>query len=518
MRQMVSPASLEQILRERFGYPQFKEGQQEVITSVLHGRDTLVIKSTGGGKSLCYQLPSLLLKGITLVVTPLISLMEDQVEEARKMGRKDVAALHSGLSMDERKWIVNHLSSYRLLYISPEGLQNRSLISLLNKRGVSLFVVDEAHCISWWGHDFRLDYLRLAQVRKSLGRPACLALTATATQVVKEDIITYLELDRPAVYQFSIDRKNIAIHVERVISEKEKKERIWQLVSQRRDAGMIYFSSRKKAEEFAQYLLERGVERVAYYHGGMSADERQLIQQQFSAGKLRIICATNAFGMGINKQDIRYVLHYHFPQHLEGYVQEMGRCSRDGGPGLSMVFYQPGDEQIHYHLIEQELPRRNKLEELFAFLAAKEREGKTNTLEELMGVINVDEQVIQFVLFHLEELQMITYHSDDRFAFSHVTEEVVDRLSDHIEKLRQRKLKLFQDMYRWLSMERGCRREYLVSYFGEELLTRPVSCCDLCGLEEAFLRQDIDTHGTIGEELWPKEDWRDRLRKLWPIS
>lgn len=509
---------LEQILQERFGYHQFREGQKEVILSILHGQDTLVIKSTGGGKSLCYQLPSLLFNGITLVVTPLISLMEDQVEEARKMGRKDVVAIHSGLSAHERNWILRHLAEFRLLYISPEGLQNMSLISALKKRGVSLFVVDEAHCISWWGHDFRLDYLRLAQVRESLGKPTCLALTATATHPVKEDIITYLQLEQPEVFHFSIDRQNIAIHVQQVDSELEKKERIWQLVSQREDAGMIYFSSRKKAEEFTQYLQQQGLEQVAYYHGGMSADERQLIQQQFSADELRIICATNAFGMGINKQNIRYVIHYHFPQHLEGYVQEMGRCSRDGQAGLSCVFYQAGDEQIHYHLIEQELPQKSRLEVLYAFISAKQKQGEVSTVEEMSSVIDVSEQAIQFILFHLEKLRMINFRSNRQIEFVNVTHEAVTRLSVQIENHRKRKLKLVHDMYKWLSLEeKKCRREFLVSYFGEQLLARPIPCCDLCGLEEQYLLQDIDAHVTIKQEFWTNEDWRDKLKKLWPI-
>lgn len=284
LKEIVNKNDIHQILADRFGHTSFREGQEEVILSVLNQKDNLVIKSTGGGKSLCYQLPSLILKGITVVISPLISLMEDQVSEARKIGRRDVVALHGGVNFNQRELILRNLKQVQLLYISPEGIQHSQIISALKHRKVSLFVVDEAHCISQWGHDFRTDYLKLATIKKSLGDPVCLAMTATATSEVKRDIIRYTELRDPKISIYTMDRINIAINVEKVTSEKEKNQRLIQFLNTRQDAGMIYFSSRAKAEELTFFLMEKGITDVAYYHGGMSAEERHMIQPSFLKG------------------------------------------------------------------------------------------------------------------------------------------------------------------------------------------------------------------------------------------
>lgn len=521
-KQEISPNKLYQILHQKFGYTNFREGQEEIIESVLAGKDTVVIKSTGGGKSLCYQLPSLLQKGITVVISPLISLMEDQVHEARKMGRKDVASLHSGLSSTDRKLILHKLKEYSLLYISPEGIQNEWIISALKRRGVSLFVVDEAHCISQWGHDFRTDYLKLASVREMLGNPSCLALTATATEEVRQDMLRYLHLAHPSLFQFSVDRQNIAIKVERVDSEVEKMERIIDFVKKRKDAGMIYFSSRAKAEELTELLMEHGVDKVAYYHGGMSTEERHLIQQQFLDSELRLICATNAFGMGINKANIRYVIHYHFPSHIEGYVQEMGRCSRDGQPGLSYVFTQDGDEQIPYHFIEQEFLDKDKIEKLVTYILYKQKQGEICTLEEIAILLHTNEQAVQFVLFHLEQLDICQYMNKSEILFlKAVSPSVLDTLHQRIETQRKKRLKKIADMYYWLKLQAShCRRDYLLHYFSEKMTNQPESCCDLCGLEPIFVMRDLDAHPAQNSKVrfLHNESWLDKLEKLWPVK
>jgi ATP-dependent DNA helicase RecQ len=509
---------LHQILDKRFGHNSFREGQEEVISSVLNLRDTLVIKSTGGGKSLCYQLPSLVFKGITVVISPLISLMEDQVSEARKIGRRDVLALHGGVSYDQREQILRNLNKVQLLYLSPEGIQHPQIISALKKRTVSLFVVDEAHCISQWGHDFRTDYLELAPIRESLGNPVCLAMTATATDEVKRDIIQYTELRDPLILIYTMDRKNIAINVEKVASEKEKNQRITQFISSRNDAGMIYFSSRAKAEELTFFLLENGVTDVAYYHGGMSSEERHMIQQQFLEGELRIICATNAFGMGVNKADIRYVIHYHFPSHLESYVQEMGRCSRDEKPGLSYLFAQEGDEQIPYRFIEQEFLSDEQVRELVTILLSKEQAHMKGQRFEhgideaemtaLRGQIQCSMQALKLAFYHLGQLLFSDGESLQR------------ELSLKLEAQRQKRMKKIAKMYYWLQLDEGsCRRKFILNYFSETPSPYKANpCCDLCGLERRWMEQDIEESALSANKAKQDLDWQAKLHKLWPIK
>lgn len=518
LKEIVNKNDIHQILADRFGHTSFREGQEEVILSVLNQKDNLVIKSTGGGKSLCYQLPSLVLKGITVVISPLISLMEDQVSEARKIGRGDVVALHGGVNFNQRELILRNLMQVQLLYISPEGIQHSQIISALKQRRVSLFVVDEAHCISQWGHDFRTDYLKLATIKKSLGDPVCLAMTATATSEVKRDIIRYTELRDPKISIYTMDRINIAINVEKVTSEKEKNQRLIQFLNTRQDAGMIYFSSRAKAEELTFFLMEKGITNVAYYHGGMSAEERHMIQQQFLEGDLRIICATNAFGMGVNKADIRYVIHYHFPSHLEAYVQEMGRCSRDDKPGLSYLFAQEGDEQIPYRFVEQEFLSDEQVRELFKHLQFQQRAqskllGSDEVeIEALSNQIQCSAQALKLALFHLEQLQCSEEMDDNSLQ---------RELSQRLEIQRQKRIKKIAQMFYWLHLEKeDCRRSFILNYFSETPAhnqSKANPCCDLCGLENQWMEQDIDDKVLPKSDKWPL-DWQAKLLQLWPIK
>lgn len=518
LREKVDKNELQQILMDRFGHTSFREGQEEVIHSVLNQKDTLVIKSTGGGKSLCYQLPSLVFKGITVVISPLISLMEDQVSEARKIGRKDVVALHGGVDFNLREQILRNLKHVQLLYLSPEGIQHPKIISALKQRKVSLFVVDEAHCISQWGHDFRTDYLKLASIKRSLGDPVSLAMTATATSEVKRDIIQYIELRDPMIFIYTMDRENIAINVEKVTSEKEKNQRILQFLHTRQDAGMIYFSSRAKAEELTFFLIDKGITDVAYYHGGMSSEERHMIQQQFLEGDLRIICATNAFGMGVNKPNIRYVIHYHFPSHLESYVQEMGRCSRDDQPGLSYLFTQEGDEQIPYRFVEQEFLSEEQVSDLIKHLQFKQQfQGKLVGIDDvemdaLSHQIQCSMQALKLAFFHLEQLQCGEKKEANKLQ---------QELSRKLEIQRQKRIKKIAQMFYWLHLEKeSCRRSFILNYFSETPSHKQAKanpCCDLCGLENHWMEQDIDERALPKNENRPL-DWQAKLHQLWPIK
>ncbi|PTY82567.1 hypothetical protein B5V90_19640 [Heyndrickxia sporothermodurans] len=307
-------------LNKQFGYDMFRIGQEEVITSVLEGKHTLAVLPTGTGKSLCYQLPGYLLKGIVIIVSPLLSLMQDQVEQLKINGEKRVTALNSFLESKERKQIIHSLQNYRFIYTSPEMLTNNEILQKLKQMEISLFVVDEAHCISQWGPDFRPDYLNLSMIRSELKNPTTLALTATATEDVRADIIKHLNLDNVNQLIYSVDRPNIALVVEETTNYNDKVNKLLQFVKQLQKPGIIYFSSKRLTEEMAALLRNNGIAQTAAYHGGMDREQRILIQQQFLHNQLQVICATSAFGMGVNKENIRFVIHFHMPYQLDSYL------------------------------------------------------------------------------------------------------------------------------------------------------------------------------------------------------
>src|SRR5699024_11461411 len=302
---------IEKILYDKFGYASFRMGQKEAIESVLNKQDTLVMLPTGTGKSLCYQLPAYLSEGTTLIVSPLLSLMQDQVESLRLRGEKNVVALNSLTSYPERRRIFKQINQYKFIYTSPEMLQKNQVIAALRRTNIELFVVDEAHCISHWGTDFRPDYLALANVRKKLGFPTTMALTATATKQVREEIIQFLGLDFEQTHQIikSVDREEIKFLVE--ICEGNKSEILTQYVTQLTGPGIIYFTSKKMADNWANKLIiELGI-KASSYHSDLEADDKIKIQQQFLHNELQIICTTSAFGMGFDIVDLRFVFHYH---------------------------------------------------------------------------------------------------------------------------------------------------------------------------------------------------------------
>ena len=341
-------------LSEQFGFAKFRPGQEEVIRAVLAGRDAMTVMPTGQGKSLCYQLPATLLPGLTLVISPLIALMQDQVAGLKQRNIK-AAAFHSGLTGVEKNRVIQDLNQRRLqlLYLAPERMQHEGFLQLLRSLWVSLLVVDEAHCISQWGHDFRPDYLKIGRLRRELTNPPCLALTATATTRVQIDLCKRLSLRDPLRLVSGFRRPNLALSVRPCQSRQEKLAMLDRLVQDTgRGTILIYCATRRAVEEVAD-RLEQSYQSVGYYHAGLSDEERRLVHNDFSRGTLRVLVATNAFGMGIDKSDVRLVVHFDIPGSVEAYYQEVGRAGRDGQPAACVLLFHERDLATQEYFIQQ---------------------------------------------------------------------------------------------------------------------------------------------------------------------
>jgi len=329
------------LLKQYFGFTSFRPLQEEIIRDALAGKDVFALLPTGGGKSLCFQLPAMAREGLTVVVSPLIALMKDQVD-GLQAGGVPATFLNSSLPAGESRARLRglHAGQYRLLYAAPERLMLPGFLSDLQRWNVSLVAIDEAHCISEWGHDFRPEYRQLAGLRPLLPGVPMMALTATATGRVRQDIVALLQLRKPACYVASFNRPNLAY---RVFAKQKPYEQVLQFVSARpRDSGIVYCQARKTAESVAERLNEDGVQ-AKPYHAGLTPAERTAHQELFLRDEVRVICATIAFGMGINKPNVRFVLHYDLPKNIEGYYQETGRAGRDGLPGECVLLFSPGD-------------------------------------------------------------------------------------------------------------------------------------------------------------------------------
>lgn len=329
------------ILRQVFGYQQFRAGQSDIIDTVTGGRDCLVVMPTGGGKSLCYQIPALMLPGLTVVVSPLISLMKDQVDQLRLLG-VEAGYLNSAQTAQEQQKVLEgcHNNRIKLLYVAPERLLMSSFIRQLQQWQPSLLAVDEAHCISQWGHDFRPEYYAIGELRQHLPGVPVIALTATADNTTRSDICSRLRLSDPLIHISSFDRPNIRY----TLVEKYKAfDQLWMFVrGQKGQCGIIYCNSRNKVEDVAARLQKRGLS-VAAYHAGLDNSQREWVQDAFLKDNLQVVVATVAFGMGINKSNVRFVAHFDIPRNIESYYQETGRAGRDGVSAEAVLFYDPAD-------------------------------------------------------------------------------------------------------------------------------------------------------------------------------
>jgi ATP-dependent DNA helicase RecQ len=394
-------------LREHFGFADFREGQGEVIAAILEGKDAVVVMPTGSGKSLCYQLPAMMFEGATLVVSPLIALMKDQVDalQARKL---PATFINSSIAEREQWSRIDALrrGQFKLVYVAPERFRSSRFLEALKSISVSLFAVDEAHCISTWGHDFRPDYLRLKTVVQALNgdgrRAQTLALTATATPYVRSDIIEQLGLTKPETFVTGFDRPNLTIDVVHTEKEREKVAHIKRLAKTHSGSGIIYAATRKAVEQVTLQLQGQGL-RAAAYHAGMGDSMRVKVQEDFMTGRTQMIIATNAFGMGIDKPDIRFVAHYQMPGSIEAYYQEIGRAGRDGLPSSCVLLFNYADKNTHDFFIEGSYPNAEQIRDVYKTLLStglKRIELSASEIAKRAGLRN--EMAVQSSLYLLE--------------------------------------------------------------------------------------------------------------------
>ncbi|MEO1527571.1 MAG: RecQ family ATP-dependent DNA helicase [Planctomycetota bacterium] len=379
-------------LLERFQLQQFRPGQRDVVDAVANGSDILCVMPTGGGKSLCYQLPALAREGTTVVVSPLIALMKDQVDGLRRLG---IAAklINSTLSASEQDDVMQEMArgELELVYVAPERLRNGRFLEAIERSKIALLAVDEAHCVSEWGHDFRPDYARLGQFRnRYLGGVQTIALTATATPTVRDDICALLELQTPKVFITGFARDNLRFGVSQAKTDSEKETQLADYVKANEGAGIVYAATRKACEAIAEWLPEKTGRSVGVYHGGMDPEHRRIMQERFMSGEVSTIVATNAFGMGIDKADIRFVAHYNMPGTLEAYYQEAGRAGRDGLKSDCRLFFAYQDRYIQEFFIENRYPSRETVQEVYEFLLSRPEDPIELTLDQVRKEINAD--------------------------------------------------------------------------------------------------------------------------------
>ena len=403
-------------LEKYFQYNEFREGQRKIIETILNGEDVFAVYPTGHGKSLCYQLPALMLPGITVVVSPLISLMKDQVDTLRQQGIKQVSLINSMQSWEENRKEMNRIQNgdVKIIYVSPERLHSRRFLDLLNTSLISLFVIDEAHCISQWGHDFRPAYLSICNAIDTLFPKSIALFTATATPDIRDDVVRVLKITKPKVLVGGIERPNLRLKVyaiEGKDKEEQKYEFLKQYISSFVGKGIIYAGRRRETEDIADFLQKQGCS-ADYYHAGRDGAERKHIQEAFfddSTNGLDIVAATNAFGMGIDKADIRHIIHWTMTGTLEEYCQEIGRAGRDGKPSECILFYMHKDTELHEWFIKESAPDKSSLLRLLQGLENMNGTGEYRliAMEELAWRLGFKDTKLQVGLSYLEKLGFI---------------------------------------------------------------------------------------------------------------
>ncbi|WP_291043905.1 ATP-dependent DNA helicase RecQ [Herbiconiux sp.] len=476
------------VARDVFGWESLRPGQAEAVEAVVSGSDALAVMSTGYGKSALYQIAGHLLEGPTVVVSPLISLQADQVRHLQeRTGTDDVVALNSAQSgrAAEAAWEAIASGEAEFLFLAPEQLARDEVIDELAALGVGLFVVDEAHCVSAWGHDFRPDYLRLGAVIERLGGPRILALTATGSAPVREEIVRRLGLRDPKLFVRGFDRPNIELEVVRHESEAVKERAVREQVLDAVKPGLVYVSTRADTERLAEELEQDGM-RAAAYHGGLRAAERRGVQDRFHADELDVVVATSAFGMGIDKPNVRFVVHADITDSIDSYYQEVGRAGRDGEPARATLHYRQEDLALR-RFFAGGRTAPSTVEAVLGALAPRGRRRRM-PLADLTEASGLSRRTAANVVNLLIEAQLADEDAKGvSLARKVSTAEAVDavrEVADQRRRIEESRLA----MMRGYAETRGCRRQYLLEYFGDDL-TEPCGRCDTCASGSAGERE-----------------------------
>jgi ATP-dependent DNA helicase RecQ len=465
--------------KSKLGYDTLWAGQEDAIAALLKGHDTLAVMPTGSGKSAIYQLAAALIPGPTVVISPLLALQQDQVESISEQDVGEAVAVNSTLPTAEREDAFEALEDEELefIFLAPEQFNNYETLEHLQQAKPSLFVVDEAHCISEWGHDFRPDYLRLGAVIETLGHPTILALTATAAPTVREEIIEHLGMRDYEVFVQGFDRPNIYLEVRRFEEEADKEAALVDQVVRAKKPGIVYVATRKQAEDLAAALQDRKVQAIPY-HGGMKTREREENQAAFMADKAAVIVATIAFGMDIDKPNVRFVIHHTISDSLDSYYQQIGRAGRDGEKSFALLFYCPDDLNIQRFLSSSGQVDEEQVKQVATVVQAQDAPLKRQEVKAMTGF---SQAKVATALNHLEEVNAVAMLSTGEVIASEDTPTLATAIRDAMQAQEryQQYVRSRLEMVRGYAEVRDCRREFLLNYFGERRET-PCGFCDNC--------------------------------------
>ncbi len=474
--------------RDSFGFETLRPGQEEAIKTLLEGTDSLVVMPTGSGKSAIYQIAGLLIDGLTLVISPLIALQKDQVDSINEQAPAEAVVVNSTQHAAELREAFEKIESgeSKFIFLAPEQLRKQETIERLENAGIGLFVVDEAHCISEWGHDFRPDYLQLGPVIQRLGSPTVLAMTATASKAVRDEIVERLGLQKPKILVGGFDRPNIYLRVDHFETKEEKLDKLVQRVRWADKPGIVYVATRKAAEEIMAQLAEEGVQSL-FYHGGLKAAERREIQDRFMSGDAEVIVATNAFGMGIDKANVRFVYHFDVSDSLDSYYQEIGRAGRDGEKAEAVLFFRQQDMGIQkFHSGEGKLEARS-IERVADIIA--DQEGPVE-LEEISDQVDLSGRKLTTVIQRLEDVGAIEVLPTGEVQIAEEADltEASQAAAAEQEQRKRTKQERLRQMQEYADIS-ACRREHLLHYFGDEF-RGPCGNCDNCEAQSSGINVD----------------------------